>query len=255
MRTVLLVLALSVACLTATPAIAQQRHDPTHRVAGTWLDPKGETWLALRRHPRAGKSTVTIAQLTDGTPVKVLVGGHGKKGKWLHVYVTAGPHRGKTGYVHGDWLARIGPGPKHGPKTTSAVMVALSSAGGNVGKLLQFVDPGIGLLYYEHTFGGRDGKTANRGRRLCGKDLSKYAAGVIGGGAFPLEPSEFECLGNYCSWYMSHSERRWVFGLHQGRIVLWLVADLDGMLDDGASQRQEKRFVKFVRKNRKGSCR
>lgn len=74
----------------------------THEVFGTWNDPKGETWLTLRESP--GSRGRELAQLTDGTRLRVVACGFGTADAWCSVRVSSGRFADRQGYVHSKWI-------------------------------------------------------------------------------------------------------------------------------------------------------
>jgi len=87
---------------------APQDNQPTYEVFDTYLDPHGETYLALNEKPFPTrlKSNRQLGQLLDGTVLHVISRRHGHKKSWLKVKVLSGQHRGQTGYVHQNWVRR-----------------------------------------------------------------------------------------------------------------------------------------------------
>ena len=82
--------------------------EATHEVFGTNKDPKGEHWLSLKDEPKSGKKGVRIlARMIDGTRLRVLSTGHGKRRRWMKVEVSSGEAQGKSGFVYSKYVRSL----------------------------------------------------------------------------------------------------------------------------------------------------
>ncbi len=77
----------------------------THEVYDTSGDIRAP-FLALKAGPAAGHRYAITHRMPDGTQLRVLSTGHGRKREWKRVQIVSGPHRGAIGYAHGRWIRR-----------------------------------------------------------------------------------------------------------------------------------------------------
>jgi len=126
---------------TATPDTAA-----THEVFDTYLDPKGETYLALRTEP-SPKEGETVARMPDGTRLIVESRGHGRNGVWWKVRVVSGEYKDAVGFAHSKWVRGL-PGAADenfgataaGPKDSSIRITPVHLRGLSVERLKALCD-------------------------------------------------------------------------------------------------------------------
>ena len=81
-----------------------------YEVFDTYLDPNGEYYLALKEKPNPRRrNNKVIAELRDGTQVRVFKRNLGYKKKWHKVKVLTGQNKGDYGYAHSKWLRLVSP--------------------------------------------------------------------------------------------------------------------------------------------------
>ena len=188
----------------------------THVVFDTYMDPKGETWLAL--HENLKRNKPHVAKLKDGTELRELESKLGKKKSWSKVKVLSGPHKGASGYLHAGWIQAI-PKVTSGPKTPKVLLFRIF---GNEGdgppvtgaELLKkgFIDPDYGLNLININPGGMsDDVLPPTAKKVCKRSLKKQE--------FLLAYAE--CEGFYCMVQPgAHISERYEFVERKGRLVL-----------------------------------
>ena len=203
----------------ATPEVKAPKAphpEATHVIFDTYMDSKGDTWLAL--HENLKRDKPHLAKLKDGTELKELEGKVGKRKRWSKVEVLSGPHKGMVGYLHAGWIRAV-PRVTTGPKTAEKlVALSINVDDGEYEITAQalmkkgFIDSahGINLINLE-PFEPPDTILPPSGKKVCGRALSKLS--------FML--GEASCQGVYCLVQPGADiSERYEFVERNGRLVL-----------------------------------
>ena len=188
----------------------------THVVFDTYMDSKGDTWLAL--HENLKRDKPHLAKLKDGTELKELEAKLGKRKSWSKVKVLSGPKKGAVGYLHAGWIRAV-PRVTKGPKTGQEVMKLFPQNQEEYTMIslaefekLGLIDPKHGVNHVHlNPAGERDIDLPRIKRKVCGKKLKDVYTLFLEG----------DCIGTTCGARgPMHTNERYEFVERNGRLVL-----------------------------------